>query len=99
MTLNSKLEDLFLKSDLLEKDKYEIRQLYWLLTTEQKVNLINNFYSLEQKIFEIRAEIRYEQEILLWKALGTIESIIKDAIGSSHHDEAIEHIKRLKGNL
>lgn len=77
--MNTQLEHLFEKYRLSEKDRYEINQIFDLLPTDKKQNLLNNFDLLVFRIEKIQEEIRIEKEILIWDAITNISNAIERA--------------------
>ena len=75
--MNTILEKLFEESELPEKDRYEIRQIYWLLSEEKQQFLIRNFDSLIEKIKKLHKSLQIEKEILVGETLQEIKVFIK----------------------
>jgi predicted Zn-ribbon and HTH transcriptional regulator len=63
--MNTKLQKLFELSNLLEKDKYEINQIFFLLPTDKQQNILDNFDVLASRLEQMHKENLIEQEILL----------------------------------
>lgn len=74
--MNTQLEILLAKSDLDIKDKFEIRQIFEMLSTEKKVNIINNWDYIILSLDKVKKDLIEEQKILMWKALDDIENVI-----------------------
>lgn len=77
--MNTQLEILLAKSDLDIKDKFEIRQIFEMLSTEKKVNIINNWDYIILSLDKVKQDLIEEQKILMWKALDDIENVIISA--------------------
>lgn len=71
--MNPKLEKLLETRDFSIKDKYEIIQIYSLLSTDRKVKFLENFDTIVEEIWILQQEIISEQEILFGQTLGNIE--------------------------
>ena len=76
--MNTLLEKLFEKYNLSEKDKYEIRQIYDLLPSDKKQNLLNNFESLALRLNKKEEEINSEREVLLWGIITDLERAVNE---------------------
>jgi hypothetical protein len=63
--MNTQLQKLFEKSNLGDKDKYEINQIFELLPPDKKQNILANFDVLAFRLEKIHDELILEQEILL----------------------------------
>lgn len=82
-TQNIQLEKLLLHHELDEKDRYEIRQIFWLVDERKKMNILNNFEKMVAGIVKIKQELKESQEILLGKVLDDIkQSLEKYSIDS-----------------
>lgn len=75
--MNVILEKLLKNEYLNDKDRYEIRQIFNMVSDEKKQNILNNFDKMLVSIIKIKQELRESQEILLWKAILNIETVIK----------------------
>lgn len=73
--MNTRLEKLFEKHNLSEKDRYEINQIFWLLPPDKKVNILNNFDLLAFRFEQINKEIELERRILIWDLVQDIKSL------------------------
>jgi hypothetical protein len=63
--MNTRLELLFKNYNISEKNRYEINQLFQLLPSYKKQNLLNNFDVLASRFSEIEEEINTERSILI----------------------------------
>lgn len=63
--MNTQLQKLFEKSNLDNKDKYEISQIFELLPPDKKQNIINNFEVLAFRLTIIHKDIELERKILI----------------------------------
>lgn len=77
--MNTRLELLFEKYHISEKNRYEISQIYILLPDIKKQNLINNFEALAFKLNRIEEEIETERKILVPNLLNDLEEIMQKA--------------------
>ena len=79
--MNTLLEKLFEQYHISPKDRYEINQIYGLLPTEKKQNLLNNFEALSIRLNKIEEDLNTEREILIWEGVENIrKTIIKARI-------------------
>lgn len=74
--INTKLEKLLLNSVFSDKDRYEIRQIFNFCSNDKKLNIINNFDIIIEKVKKIKQELKDSQTILLWKTISNIEKSI-----------------------
>jgi hypothetical protein len=63
--MNTRLEMLFEKYNISEKDRYEINQIFLLLPPDKKQNILNNFDLLAFRFKQIHREIDLERRILI----------------------------------
>jgi hypothetical protein len=63
--MNTQLKKLFEKSNLSDKDKFEINQVFELLPPDKKQNILNNFDLLAFRLEIIHKEIDLERRILI----------------------------------
>lgn len=95
--MNYKLEQLIANTNLLsEKDIYEIRQIFNLFDTNKKIQMLDNWDNMVSRIVRLKDSIRKEQEILLWKAIDSIERQIEIAKKSWYKKEIWDEISQLK---
>lgn len=94
--MNTRLERLFDKYGISEKDRYEISQFYWLLPDIKKQNLINNFEYLASKIKVIENDISIERDILMTNSLDKIRQTIEFVKKEKLWDKVKEEIDYLK---
>lgn len=73
------LEQLLDKSSLEQADKFEIRQIFYLLPSEKQIIFLANWDKTESYLIKLREDLKKEQEILLGKALDNIETAIANA--------------------
>ena len=89
--MNTKLEKLFEKYNFSQKDRFEISQIFFLLTEERKQNLLKNFDEFALSINKINSDIDTEKDILIWSAVEKIKNSIleerKNKIGENIKDE------------
>lgn len=78
--MNYRLEQLIKETTLLSsKDIYEIRQMFTIFDSTKKINMLNNWDNMIVRIVRLKEWMKKEQEILLWKAIDTIEKQIEKA--------------------
>ena len=75
--MNTQLQKLFEKSNLRDKDKYEINQIFELLHTNKKNNLLNNFDILVSRLEHLHKEIELERRILIWDFYKKVEEFYR----------------------
>lgn len=74
--MNTLLQKLFEEYNISEKDCYEIKQIFQIVTDEKKQKILSNFKFLAEKVKKIEEEISLEQEILLDNILPDIEKLL-----------------------
>lgn len=94
--MNVILEKLLLHESLNEKDRYEIRQIFNIVSDDKKQNILKNFDKIILSIIKIKKDLIQEQEILLWKAISNIERVIKNVKSSSIKNATSNSIWNLK---
>lgn len=72
--MNTKLEKLFEIHNISDKDKYEINQLFWLLPSDKKQNILRNFDKLSIRLEQIHKDIDLERKILVWDLFEDIKT-------------------------
>jgi len=75
--MNTRLELLFERYNLSDKNRYEINQFFFLLPDNKKQNLLNNFETLAFKLTKIEDEINKEREILIPDLISRIETVME----------------------
>lgn len=75
--MNTRLEMLFEKYNVSDKDKYEINQIFWLLPTNKQQNILKNFEVMIFRFEQIHKEINLERRILIWDLFEDIKSFYK----------------------
>jgi len=78
--MNSSLEKLFEKYELLEKDKHEIRQIFSLLSLEKKQKLIDNFDKVFSNVIKLKRTMFIDQNNIYNKTLKNIDKKINNLI-------------------
>ena len=77
--MNTQLEKLLDKYKFSDKDRFEIRQIFFLLTEHRKKTFLNNFSDFALTVQKINSDIEIEKEILIWDAVERIiQSILKE---------------------
>ena len=74
--MNTRLEMLFDKYNVSEKNRYEINQFFSLLPDNKKQNLLNNFQLLAIRLLDIENELNLERNILIWNEVENIKNAI-----------------------
>jgi len=72
--MNTRLEMLFLKHNVSDKDRYEINQIFWLLPANKQQNILKNFDIMIFRFEQIHKEIDLERRILIWELFKDIKS-------------------------
>lgn len=73
------LEKLFEKYNLEDKDRYEIQQIYSFLSSQKKIQLVENFENVVKHIEKLKKEMFDEQQILFDNTLQNVQQKIKQA--------------------
>ena len=73
--MNTQLQKLFEKSNLSEKDKFEINQIFSLLPANKQNNLLENFDILAFRLEQQHKEIELERRILIWDIFENIKEL------------------------
>ncbi len=97
--MNTMLEKLLWNNSLQEKDKYEIRQIFNIVSDEKKQNILKNFDQMIISIIKIKKDLIVEQEILLWRAISNIENTLKNARSSWIKNATSRSIWNLKERM
>ena len=72
--MNTRLELLFQKHNVSEKDRYEINQIFWLLPMNKQQNILKNFDIMIFRFEQIHKEVNLERRILIWDLFKDIKS-------------------------
>lgn len=75
--MNTRLEMLFEKYNVSDKDKYEINQIFSLLPSNKQQNILKNFEVMIFRFEQIHKEINLERRILIWDLFEDIKSFYK----------------------
>lgn len=95
--INTKLEKLFEKYNFSQKDRFEISQIFFLLTEDRKQKLISNFDDFAFSVLKINSDIELEKEILIWDAVEQIkQSILRER---KNNFDIKKQINDLKGEI
>lgn len=95
--INTKLEKLFEKYNFSQKDRFEISQIFFLLTEDRKQKLISNFDDFAFSVLKINSDIALEKEILIWDAVEQIkQSILNER---KNNFDIKKQINDLKGEI
>lgn len=97
--MNVLLEKLLENDILTEKDKFEIRQFFQIVSDDKKQNILRNFDNILSSILKIKIEMRKQQEILLWKTISNIEKAIKIAKNNWIINATTDSIQQLKDTI
>lgn len=74
--MNTSIEKLFEEYDLVEKDRYEIRQIYSFLDMEKKQKLIDNFDKIFANIIKLKRSMFVNQNNIYNNSLENIKGKI-----------------------
>jgi hypothetical protein len=74
--INVAFEDMLNTCNLSEKDRYEIRQIFYMLSPKKQQNIINNFNIMVERINKFKQDIEEQQKILLEKAAEKLDDIV-----------------------
>ncbi len=94
--MNTRLELLFENYKVSVKDRYEINQIFWLLTPTKQQNILNNFAQMIYRFKEIDEEINLEREILIWNEVNNIKNIIINSRINKEKEELRKELLNLK---
>ena len=97
--MNTKLEKLFEKYNFSQKDRFEISQIFFLLTEERKQNLLKNFDEFEPSINKINSDIDTEKDILIWSAVEKIKNSILEERKNKIDENIKDEINSLKDEI
>lgn len=97
--MNTNLEILLQKYKFSEKDTYEIKQLFNLLSDQKKQNLLNNFSNLAFKLKKIDEDIEIEKNLLIWEAVERIKNNILANRKKRMDYDVKKEINSLKGEI
>jgi len=97
--LNTLFEKLLTESNLSEKDRYDIKQIFYLLPDEKKQRLMSNFQALCHNIDCINRDVAIEQKILFENLITDLDQILKNSKNKSIQSEAQERILWLKSEI
>lgn len=93
--INTKLEKLFEKYNFSQKDRFEISQIFFLLTEDRKQKLLSNFDNFAFQVKKINSDIEIEKEILIWDAVEKI----KQSILNNRKNDTKSKINSLRGEI
>ena len=97
--MNTKLEKLFEKYNFSQKDRFEISQIFFLLTEESKQNLLKNFDEFALSINKINSDIDTEKDILIWSAVEKIKNSILEERKNKIDENIKDEINSLKDEI
>lgn len=75
-SINIAFEDMLKTCGLSDKDRYEIRQIFYMLSAHKQHNIINNFNIMVDRINRFKDDIEEQQKILLEKAASQLDDIV-----------------------
>lgn len=76
--MNTCLERLFEKYNISQKNRYEIFQIYKLLSLPKRKKLVENFESLVWKIAYIERQLEEERKILIPEAVNNVREVLDE---------------------
>lgn len=97
--MNTLFEKLLQDSWLPEKDKHDIKQIFYLLPNEKKQRLMRNFETLSHNIEQINTDIALEQKILFENLVTDLDQILKNGKDRAIQSQVQNEILGLKGEL
>ncbi|ATU05846.1 hypothetical protein BKN14_05450 [Candidatus Gracilibacteria bacterium HOT-871] len=97
--MNTKLEKLFEKYNFSQKDRFEISQIFFLLTEERKQNLLKNFDEFALSINKINSDIDTEKDILIGSAVEKIKNSILEERKNKIDENIKDEINSLKDEI
>gem|GEM_PF-6358690 len=75
-SINVAFEDMLKSCSLSDKDCYEIRQIFYMLSRQKQQNIINNFNIMVDRINKFKEDIEEQQKILLESAASKLDDIV-----------------------
>jgi hypothetical protein len=97
--INTRLEKLFEKYRFSEKDRYEINQIFFLLTEDRKQKFLLNFDEFAFQVKKINSDIEIEKEILMSDEIEKIKQSILTERKNKVDFETKNEINFLKGEM
>lgn len=97
--MNTKLEKLFEKYNFSQKDRFEITQIFFLLTEDRKQKLLSNFDNFAFQINKINSDIEIEKDILITDAVEKIKKSILNERKNKLDSEIKSKINSLKDEI
>lgn len=97
--INTELEKLFGKYNFSEKDRFEISQIFFLLTEDRKEKLLRNFDDFAFSVHKINSDIDIEKDILIWDAVDRIKQSILNERKKNIDKNIKNQIKNLKEEI
>ena len=97
--INTRLEKLFEKYRFSEKDRYEINQIFFLLTEDRKQKFLLNFDNFAFQVKKINSDIEIEKEILMSDEIEKIKQSILTERKNKVDFETKNEINFLKGEM
>lgn len=97
--INTRLEKLFEKYGFSEKDRYEINQIFFLLTEDRKQKFLLNFDDFAFQVKKINSDIEIEKEILMSDEIEKIKQSILTERKNKVDFETKNEINFLKGEM
>lgn len=97
--MNTRLQSLFDKYNVWEKNRYEISQFFLLLDERKRKNLLDNFEILAYRLEKIEQDIKEEREILIWKSVDRVKNYILEKRKKVLDSDAKSDIDLLRGEL
>lgn len=97
--MNTRLQSLFDKYNVWEKNRYEISQFFLLLDERKRKNLLDNFEILAYRLEKIEQNIKEEREILIWKSVDRVKNYILEKRKKVLDSDAKSDIDLLRGEL
>jgi len=94
--INVAFEDMLNSCNLSEKDRYEIRQIFYMLSPKKQQNIINNFNIMVDRINKFKEDIEEQQKVLLEKAASQLDDIVLQTEKENIIWETCEYLDNMK---
>lgn len=95
-SINVAFEDMLKTCNLSEKDRYEVRQIFYMLSPKKQQNIINNFNIMVDRINKFKKDIEEQQKYLLEKAAKKLDDIVLQTEKENIIWETCEYLSSMK---
>ncbi|EKE29858.1 MAG: hypothetical protein ACD_2C00088G0023 [uncultured bacterium (gcode 4)] len=93
---NSELLKLIRQYEIWDEDAIEIVRIFEVMTDSKKIEILNNWQNIAMHIKKHREDIEKEKEILLIKAIDSIEHDIEEYNKSLVSKNTKQELKKMK---